>query len=62
MGICKTLACFQTLRPPKRGFLHETGFFLPKLVCCEACKLRKKNGMQIHVGIIYKTLLGAILG
>ena len=24
--ICITFTCFQTLRPRKRGFLHETGF------------------------------------
>ena len=26
MGICITFTCFQTLRPRKRGFLHEIGF------------------------------------
>ena len=26
MEICITFTCFQTLRPRKRGFLHETGF------------------------------------
>ena len=29
MGICITFTCFQTLRPRKRGFLHETGLSLP---------------------------------
>ena len=28
IGICTTLTCFQTLRPRKRGFRHETGFSL----------------------------------
>ena len=29
MGICATFTCFQTFRPQKRGFLHETGFPVP---------------------------------
>ena len=31
MGICLTFTCFQTLRQPKRGFLHETGFSRPRM-------------------------------
>ena len=52
MGICTTFTCFQTLRPRKRGSLHETGFLWIERASISITWNRGKCG-DIHTSKIH---------